>query len=144
MPDIPNIRLKSRVQLINTVQTVQGQSILVTLVPIATVYGDLTPSRPHLSIGENQLDIDTSQKTHRLIIRWQDSIDIFDTVIRDTFKPDDTIRRETFRVLGTNDMDNSRRFLYVDLQLRTTEPYPYSFTIAETGNASDSCDASVS
>lgn len=141
-PQIKNLR--SRITLSKAVQTAQAYPLTgidITYNPITTVYADVAPTRQHLFIGVIQLDIDVNAPTHRAIIRWLDAPDIFDTVIRDTFRPDGTTRRETFRVLGVADLDNQRRFLKIDMQLQTsTSP----FGVVETGNAVDACNATVS
>ena len=85
-----------------------------TLTQIISVQADIQPVGPMTFYGAAQVD---TPVTHKVRIRWLDWIDTTHVIIRDTIRPDQTTRREVFRIRRTMEVDGRQRFLEMECEL---------------------------
>ena len=83
------------------------------LTDIIKVRADVQPVGPMTFYGSAQVD---SPVTHKITIRWLDSIGTTHVVIRDTIRADRTGRREVFRIRRMMEIDGRKRFLLLEVE----------------------------
>lgn len=95
-----------------------GTGITETFVEIARMRADVQPSGPMTFYGSAQID---TPVTHRITMRWLDGLDTTCVVLRDTRRPDNTVRREIFRVRRVAEYEGRKRFVLIDAELEHRE-----------------------
>lgn len=113
-------RLRWPVQLVSREQAAQagGTGVTETLVPLQTVQADIQPVGALTFWGaaggvSEQID---SPITHRIFMRWQDSLPNTVAVQRQSLRPDGTTRTEIFRVRRIREIAGRKRFVIVECE----------------------------
>lgn len=112
-------RLRWPVQIVQRVQVPDPNSTSVaeTSVPVATVRADVQPVGAltfwGAAGGNEQVD---TPITHRIFMRWQNSLPNAYAITRSTLLPDGTTRTETFRVRRIREIDGRKRFVIVECE----------------------------
>jgi head-tail adaptor len=78
------------------------------------VYAEIRPIGLQTYIGSEQID---TPITHRIIMRWQDGLDMFDVALREIERPDGTRRQEIFRIRRVGEWQGRQRFSVLDVEL---------------------------
>jgi head-tail adaptor len=93
-----------------------------TLVPLATVWANIQPSRPSTLYQSTQID---GPVTHMIDIRWQDYPATIDVVARSRIRPDGTgLRTELFRVRRSTEIGGRLRFIRMECELEHSRTTP--------------------
>jgi len=93
-----------------------------TLVPLATVWANIQPSRPSTLYQSTQID---GPVTHMIDIRWQDYPATIDVVARSRMRPDGTgLRIELFRVRRSTEIGGRLRFIRMECELEHSRTTP--------------------
>jgi head-tail adaptor len=93
---------------------VAGGGMQEQLTEIITVRADVQPVGPMTFYGSAQVD---TPVTHKVTVRWLDWLDATHVIIRDTARPDRTIRREVFRIRRVMELDGRKRFALMECEL---------------------------
>jgi len=54
--------------------------------------------------------------THRIVIRWLDWIDTTHVILRNTTRPNGSVRSEIFRIRRMKEIDGRQRFLELECE----------------------------
>ncbi|MFT9385529.1 head-tail adaptor protein [Acetobacter sp.] len=112
-------RLRWPVQIVQRVQgpDPNGTGVLETSAPIQTVRADVQPVGAlafwGTAGGSEQVD---TPITHRIYMRWQDSLPNAYAITRATRLADGTTRTETFRIRRIKEIDGRKRFVIVECE----------------------------
>ena len=88
-----------------------GAEIIETFINGTNVQASIMPIGLQTYIIGEQLE---NNPTHRIIIRFQDSLDFFDCVLRQILRADGSTRQELFRVFRVSEVDGRQRFTCID------------------------------
>jgi head-tail adaptor len=80
------------------------------------VYAEIIPVSRFRFFNSKQTD---TKVTHSFTIRYQDQIDMFDTILRNVVNPDGTAVQELFRIERVAPDDGRKRFMYLDCVQQT-------------------------
>ncbi len=112
-------RLRWPVQIVQRLQAPDPNStgVVETCVPIRTVRADVQPVGAltfwGTAGGSEQVD---TPITHRVYMRWQNSLPNAYAITRSTILEDGTTRTETFRVRRIKEIDGRKRFVIVECE----------------------------
>ena len=95
-----------------------GTGIVETPVLPKQIHADIQAIGDATFWGSAQTD---GPITHQIYIRWQDYPDNTTAIIRCTLLPDNSTRRETFRVRKVSELGGRKRFVRVLAQLELTQ-----------------------
>ncbi|QHC35356.1 head-tail adaptor protein [Komagataeibacter xylinus] len=112
-------RLRWPVQIVQRGQAGDPNTtgVLETLIPIRTVRADVQPVGAltfwGTAGGNEQVD---TPVTHRIYMRWQNSLPNAYAITRSTTLDDGTTRTEVFRVRRIKEIDGRKRFVIVECE----------------------------
>lgn len=112
-------RLRWPVQIVQRTQAGDPNTtgVLETSVPVRTVRADVQPVGAltfwGTAGGSEQVD---TPVTHRIYMRWQNSLPNACAITRSTLLDDGTTRTEVFRVRRIKEIDGRKRFVIVECE----------------------------
>lgn len=115
----PAGRLSSRIQLATNYREVPNLDDVGTTFAwdrIAEVWGNITPIGTQAWISGVQIG---EEITHRITIRWRDDIDQLTKIVRETRRPNDSIRREVYQVKRVGELNGEKRFVVIEVKLES-------------------------
>lgn len=92
-----------------------GTSIIESFINTMDVFASVMPLGLQTFMAGEQLE--TPGPTHRIIFRWQDSLDMFDVILRQITRPDGSERQELYRIRRITEWQGRQRFSVADCEL---------------------------
>ncbi len=87
--------------------------ILETLVEAQTLYANIVPIGAITYYETAAVD---TPVTHRVWLRWVDWLDTRYVVVRDSLRPNGTVRRETFRIRRVAEDQGRKRYVMLEVE----------------------------
>lgn len=91
-----------------------GISIFEDYLEVEKVRAEIIPISALTFYGAAQVDMPV---THRITCRWLDYVDNKHVVIRDTERPDGSVRHELFRIRRVRELNGRKRFTSLEAEL---------------------------
>lgn len=114
-PNPPTGTLNSRVELASNYRerpNLTDSGTNFTWDRIALVWANITPVGTQVFLNGVQTD---NAITHRVTIRWRDDVQRLTKVIRESRRPDDSLRREVYQVKRVGELNGEKQFLVIDV-----------------------------
>lgn len=111
------VYLARRTQMVS--QDLSDPTLIDVLSDRKLVYAKITPVGTQVFLAGIQTEV--NRITHRIVIRWQPTLDNYHVILRTTTIGDGTRREDVFRIQRMEQWEGRNRFLIIEAELETRQ-----------------------